>query len=113
LNPDEWAEMRQHPIYAYELLRQIKFLEPALNIPYSHHERWDGTGYPRGLKEEEIPLEARIFALVDVWDALTSERPYRKALAREEVIQYIRDNSGSHFDPNLSERFIKMIERDG
>ena len=112
LTPEEWVEMRQHPIYAYELLRKIKFLEPALNIPYSHHERWDGTGYPCGLKEEEIPLDARVFAFADVWDALTSERPYRKAKTREEAIQYIRDNSGSHFDPNLSERFIKMMERE-
>jgi len=112
LTSDEWAEMRQHPTYAYELLRQIKFLEPALNIPYMHHEKWDGTGYPRGLKGEEIPLEARIFALVDVWDALTSERPYRKAMPFEEVIQYINDQSGSHFDPNLAKRFIKMIQRD-
>jgi putative two-component system response regulator len=112
LTDNEWDEMRQHPIYAYELLRQIKFLQPALNIPYSHHERWDGTGYPQGLKEEEIPLEARIFALVDVWDALTSERPYRRARTREEAIQYIRENSGSQFDPNLTERFIEMIERE-
>jgi putative two-component system response regulator len=112
LTSDEWIEMRQHPVYAYELLRHIKFLENALNIPYCHHEKWDGSGYPRGLKGEEIPLEARIFALADVWDALISERPYRKATSRAETIQYIRDHSGSHFDPNLSERFIKMLERD-
>jgi len=105
--------MRQHPIFAYELLRHIKFLEPALNIPYMHHEKWDGTGYPRGLKGEEIPLEARIFALADVWDALTSQRPYRKAMPCEEVIQYIHDQSGSHFDPNLAKRFIRMMQRDG
>lgn len=113
LTQGEWAEMRQHPVYAYELLRHIKFLEPALNIPYTHHERWDGTGYPRGLKGEEIPLEARIFALADVWDALTSDRPYRKAMLKAEAIQYIHDQTGSHFDPNLAERFIKMMERDG
>jgi putative two-component system response regulator len=113
LTLDEWDEMRQHPIYAYQLLRHIKFLEPALSIPYAHHERWDGTGYPRGLKGEEIPLEARIFALSDVWDALTSDRPYRKAVTREEAIQYIREHSGTHFDPNLTERFIHMLERDG
>jgi putative two-component system response regulator len=112
LTPEEWDQMRQHPIYAYELLRQIKFLEPALNIPYSHHEKWDGTGYPRGLSGEQIPLESRIFALADVWDALTSNRPYRKSLTREEAIQYIRENSGSHFDPNLAERFIRMMERE-
>lgn len=113
LTTEEWTEMRQHPIFAYELLRHIKFLEPALNIPYTHHEKWDGTGYPRGLKGEQIPLEARIFALADVWDALTSDRPYRKAMTRDEVIQYIRDHSGSHFDPKLAERFIKMILADG
>jgi putative two-component system response regulator len=112
LTTEEWGEMRQHPIYAYELLRHVKFLEPALNIPYTHHEKWDGTGYPRGLKGEDIPLEARIFALADVWDALTSDRPYRKAVTRDEVVQYIRDHSGTHFDPNLSERFIKMMLRD-
>jgi putative two-component system response regulator len=110
LTSGEWNEMRQHPVFAYELLRQIKFLEPALNIPYAHHEKWDGTGYPRGLCGEQIPLEARIFALADVWDALTSDRPYRKAMTRTGVIQYIRENSGSHFDPNLAERFIKMME---
>lgn len=112
LTPDEWVDMRQHPIYAYELLRKIKFLEPALSIPYCHHEKWDGSGYPRGLKGEEIPLEARIFALADVWDALISERPYRKAMPREEVTQYLRDHSGSHFDPSLVERFIKIMEQD-
>jgi putative two-component system response regulator len=111
LTTEEWDEMRQHPIYAYELLRQIKFLEPALNIPYTHHEKWDGSGYPRGIKGEEIPLEARIFALADVWDALTSNRPYRKALPRDEAIDYMRKHSGSHFDPNLVERFIKMMEQ--
>jgi len=111
LTSEEWDEMRQHPIYAYELLRQIKFLEPALNIPYTHHEKWDGSGYPRGIKGEEIPLEARIFALADVWDALTSNRPYRKAMTRAEAVEYIRKHSGSHFDPNLVERFIKMMEQ--
>ena len=110
LTEGEWHEMRQHPIYAYELLRQIKFLEPALNIPYTHHEKWDGSGYPRGLKGEQIPLEARIFAMADVWDALTSKRPYRKAMARQAAIQYIREQSGTHFDPNLTERFIKLLE---
>jgi putative two-component system response regulator len=112
LTSEEWGEMRQHPIYAYELLRQIKFLEPALNIPYAHHEKWDGTGYPRGLRGEQIPLEARIFALADVWDALTSDRPYRKAMTREDVIQHISDNSGSHFDPNVAGRFIKMMKQE-
>lgn len=110
LTTDEWSEMRLHPIKAYDLLRHIKFLEPALNIPYAHHEKWDGTGYPRGLKGEQIPLEARIFALADVWDALTSNRPYRKAMTHAEVIQYISDHSGTHFDPNLADRFVKMMQ---
>jgi len=109
LTSDEWDEMRQHPIYAYELLRQIKFLEPALNIPYSHHERWDGKGYPRGLRGEQIPLPARIFAVIDVWDALRSNRPYRDAWPEQEVISYIRDESGKHFDPQVVSAFLVMM----
>ena len=79
LTVEEWDIMRQHPVFAYEMLYQIEYLKPSLDIPYSHHEKWDGTGYPQGIKGEEIPLSARIFAIVDVWDALTSDRPYRKA----------------------------------
>ncbi|MEW6402371.1 MAG: HD domain-containing phosphohydrolase [Chloroflexota bacterium] len=108
----EWREMRRHPIYAYEMLSPISYLHGALEIPFCHHERWDGSGYPRGLKGEEIPLSARLFALVDVWDALRSDRPYRKCMPLEEVIAYLRDNAGKLFDPNLVEVFLSAIESD-
>jgi putative nucleotidyltransferase with HDIG domain len=113
LNDEEWAIMRKHPEYAYEFLVHIDYLQPALEIPYSHHEKWDGTGYPRGLKGEEIPLSARIFALVDVFDALTSDRPYRKAWSKVEAVTYIRDQSGKHFDPCAVAAFLKLIEEPG
>ena len=99
----------QHPDTAYDLLKQISYLEQALDIPYCHHEKWDGTGYPRGLKGEEIPLPARIFAIVDVWDALSSDRPYRKAWDREDVIQYVIDDSGKHFDPRVVNAFLTLV----
>ena len=111
LTGEEWLIMRQHPIYAYELLRHIHFLTPALTIPYSHHERWDGSGYPCGLIGEQIPLAARIFALADVWDALISHRPYREALPPDTVIEYIRQQSGIQFDPNLVELFIQFAQQ--
>jgi PAS domain S-box-containing protein len=110
LNDSEWKEMRRHPIYAYEMLSPISYLHGALEIPFCHHERWDGTGYPRGLKGEEIPLPARLFAIVDVWDALCSDRPYRKSMPRHEVITYIRENSGKLFDPRLVDVFLGVIE---
>jgi PAS domain S-box-containing protein/putative nucleotidyltransferase with HDIG domain len=110
LNEAEWDKMRHHPIYAYEMLSQIAYLKPALIIPFFHHERWDGSGYPRGLKGEEIPLAARLFAIVDVWDALSSDRPYRKKLRRNEVIAYLRENSGILFDPKLVDIFMTLIE---
>jgi putative two-component system response regulator len=110
LTDAEWAIMRKHPVYAYELLRQISFLLPALDIPYYHHEKWDGSGYPAGLSGEDIPLAARIFAIVDVWDALLSDRPYRDALPKEQVIEYIRAESGRHFDPKLVEVFLEMVQ---
>ncbi len=106
LTPEEWEIMRLHPVYAYELLSPISFLKLALDIPYCHHEKWDGTGYPRGLKAEQIPLAARIFAIVDVWDALRSDRPYRKARPKEMVYMYIREQSGKHFDPQVVEAFL-------
>ena len=109
LAAEEWAFMRQHPQLAYDLLYPIKYLHPALDIPYCHHEKWDGTGYPRGLKGEEIPLAARIFAVVDVWDALTSDRPYRKAWEREKVLEHIKEQSGKHFDPLVVKAFLEMI----
>ncbi|GAB4541530.1 MAG: hypothetical protein Fur002_10100 [Anaerolineales bacterium] len=109
LNEAEWEKMRQHPTYAYEMLSPIAYLKPALDIPYCHHERWDGSGYPRGLKGEEIPISARLFAIVDVWDALLSDRPYRKRLPREEVEQYLRDKAGHLFDPELVARFLEIV----
>ena len=108
LTDEEWLMMRKHTVYAYNLLSQIDFLHPALNIPYLHHERWDGSGYPVGLKGEEIPLEARIFAIVDVYDALTSDRPYRLAWPKERAIEYIHEQSGSHFDPDVVKAFEKL-----
>jgi HD-GYP domain-containing protein (c-di-GMP phosphodiesterase class II) len=109
LNKAEWKIMRRHPQYAYELLYPIKFLQPALDIPYCHHERWNGTGYPRGLEGELIPLSARVFAVVDVWDALTSNRPYRSAWPRETALVYIYENSNKEFDPYVVEAFFDMI----
>ena len=100
--------MRMHPTYAYNLLWPISFLRPALDIPYCHHEKWDGSGYPRGLKGEDIPLAARIFAVADVWDALRSDRPYRKAWSDERAREYLREQSGSHFDPQLVDAFLRI-----
>ena len=111
LSDDEWVMMRQHPQLAYEMLSPIAYLLPALDIPYCHHEKWDGTGYPRGLKGEEIPLAARLFAVVDVFDALTSDRPYRPAWAKNKAIEYIRQKAGSHFDPSVVEVFLRLIDK--
>jgi putative nucleotidyltransferase with HDIG domain len=110
LDVDERQIMQQHPMYAIEMLKNIEFLKPSLSIPYSHHERWDGTGYPLGLKGEEIPLEARIFAIVDVWDAITSDRPYRNSMSKEEAIQTIRNGNGTQFDPKLVDVFLKIVD---
>ena len=110
LTEDEWVVMRQHPQYAYDMLASVEYLRPALEIPFCHHEKWDGSGYPRGLKGEEIPISARIFAVADVWDALTSHRPYRLAWAREQALDYIRSQTGTYFDPNVVEAFLKVIE---
>ena len=112
LTSDEWGIMRQHPQYAYDMIQPIEYLRPALDIPYAHHEKWDGSGYPRHLKGEEIPLPARIFSIVDVWDALTSDRPYRPAWNKEKVLEYIKDQSGTHFDPYVVEQFLKMVENE-
>lgn len=109
LSDEEWAIMRQHPQHAYDWLAPISFLRKALEIPYSHHERWDGGGYPLGLRGEEIPLPARLFALVDVWDALTSDRPYRPAWAPEAACEMIRAGAGSHFDPHLTPLFLGIV----
>ncbi len=110
LSTDEWELMRQHPQLAYDMLYPIEYLHPALDIPYCHHEKWDGSGYPRRLKGEQIPLSARIFAVVDVWDALTSDRPYRRALGRDEVLEYIKEQSGKHFDSQIVELFLQVIQ---
>ena len=110
LTEEEWGIMHKHPTYAYEMLLPIAYLEPALDIPYCHHEKWDGTGYPRGLKGEQIPLAARIFAVVDVWDALRSDRPYRPGWELDRIREYIRAESGKHFEPRVAEAFLKMLE---
>ncbi|MBW8011105.1 MAG: PAS domain S-box protein [Chloroflexi bacterium] len=112
LSDEEWEIMRKHPEYARDFLAGIEYLEPALEIPYSHHEKWDGTGYPQGLEGEQIPLAARIFAIVDVWDALSNDRPYRKAWSKKKVHKHLRDNSGSHFDPQVVEAFSKTLENE-
>ena len=106
LNDEEWVVMRNHPVYAHDMLAPIDYLRPALDIPYCHHEKWDGSGYPRGLKGKQIPLPARIFAVVDVYDALTSDRPYRKAWSEEDTFKHIREESGKHFDPEVVEVFL-------
>jgi len=112
LTDEEWLIMRKHPTFAYELLYPIEYLRPALSIPYSHHEKWDGTGYPQGLKGEQIPLPARLFAVVDVWDALSNDRPYRKAWSQELVAKHIHEQSGTHFDPQAVELFLQVLSRD-
>jgi putative nucleotidyltransferase with HDIG domain len=115
LKPEELTEaeqqiMRQHPQLAYDMLEPIAYLRDALNIPYCHHEKWDGTGYPRGLSGTQIPLEARLFSIVDVWDAITTDRPYRKGWPRQEALKYIREQSGKDFDPKMVEIFLQEVE---
>ena len=113
LTEDEWKIMHMHPQYAFEMLAPISYLRPALDIPGSHHEKWDGTGYPRGLKGEQIPLAARIFTVVDVFDALTSDRPYRKAWSKEKAFRYILDEKGKSFDPRVVEVFMSLKQEMG
>ncbi len=108
LTDEEWKIMRKHPTYAYQVLAPVPYLQRALDIPYCHHEKWDGSGYPQGLKGEEIPLAARIFAAADVWDALTSARPYRPAWEEEKALSYILEQSGKHFDPQVVDVFMGM-----
>lgn len=112
LTDEERAEMQKHTTYALEMLSPIEFLRPALAIPYAHHEKWDGTGYPRGLAGEEIPVEARLFAIVDVWDALRSDRPYREGWPEKKVLDYLREQAGTHFDPRVVEAFLSLNERE-
>ena len=109
LTEDEWEIMRRHPVYAYELLSPIPYLRLLLDIPYCHHEKWDGTGYPRGLKGENIPLTARIFAIADVWDALRSDRPYRPAWPAHKAREYIKEQSNKHFDPHVVDAFLSLV----
>lgn len=108
LDECEWAIMRRHPEYARTFLSPITYLQPSLDIPYCHHEKWDGTGYPRGLKGEEIPLAARLFAVVDVWDALCSDRPYRRAWTRAQAREYLQAQSGKHFEPRIVAVFLQI-----
>ncbi|MCX6024828.1 MAG: HD domain-containing protein, partial [Chloroflexi bacterium] len=109
LTEREWSVMRRHPTIAYELLSPIEFLRPAIDIPYCHHEKWDGSGYPRALTHEQISLAARVFSIVDVWDSLRSDRPYRDAWAEERTRAHVWDEAGKHFDPNVVEVFLEVV----
>ncbi len=104
--------MRQHPETAFQSLIRIDYLKQAVDIPYCHHERWDGSGYPRGLQGKQIPLAARIFAIIDVWDALSHDRPYRKAWEKAEILAYMQTQSGLHFDPDILPVFFDMIQNE-
>ncbi|MBK9926890.1 MAG: HD-GYP domain-containing protein [Anaerolineales bacterium] len=106
LTADEWEVIRKHPVYAYDLVYPIEYLRNCLSIPYSHHEKWDGTGYPQGLRGEDIPLPARLFAVVDVWETLSFDRVYRKAWPHEKIMDYIQQQSGCHFDPKVVSLFF-------
>lgn len=110
LTDEEWTVMRRHPQLAYDWLSPVEFLKSALHIPHCHHEKWDGSGYPRGLAGDAIPLAARLFAIVDVWDGLTSDRPYRAAWSNERTLDFIRGQSGVHFDPRVVEVFVRLVE---
>lgn len=112
LTEEEWDIMRKHPTYAYELIHPIPYLRPTLDIPYAHHERWDGSGYPRGLKGENIPLAARIFAVVDIWDALLNKRVYREAWPDEKVFEYLKNAAGIEIDPDIVDIFLEMLQED-
>ncbi len=112
LTDSEREIIQQHPRYAYDMLSPIPYLRQALDIPFYHHEKWDGTGYPDGLKGEQIPLSARLFSIVDVFDAVTSDRPYRQAWSREKALNYVRDQSGKHFDPNVVVEFMKIVDEE-
>jgi putative nucleotidyltransferase with HDIG domain len=107
LTDEEWALMKKHPLFAHEMIAHIQYLQDALDIPQYHHEKWDGTGYPYGLKGEQIPLPARIFAIVDIWDALRSDRPYRPAWSAAKALKYIRSISGTHLDPKVVQIFLE------
>ena len=109
LTPEEYEVVKKHPEYAYNLLSEIPFLQEAIDIPYRHHEKWDGSGYPQGLEQTDIPLAARIFTVVDVWEAVTSNRPYRPAMGREAALRILQAGSGTHFDPMLVDIFLQRV----
>jgi HD-GYP domain-containing protein (c-di-GMP phosphodiesterase class II) len=109
LTEDEWSVMRLHPQMAWDMLSPIEYLRTALAIPYGHHERWNGSGYPLGIKGRQIPMAARIFAVVDVYDALLSNRPYREGWPKDTVVSYIRERSGTSFDPEVVDAFLGMV----
>ena len=109
LTEEEWVIMRRHPVYAHEMLSEVAFVRPALEIPFCHHEKWDGTGYPSGLAGEDIPLAARLFSVVDVWDALRSDRPYRRAWPIGKTREHIASLAGTHFDPRIVEVFLRNV----
>jgi response regulator RpfG family c-di-GMP phosphodiesterase len=112
LNEEEMEIIRKHPVIAFEMLAPIAYLRPALEIPYCHHEKWDDSGYPRGLKGEQIPLAARIFAVVDVWDALLSDRPYRKSWTEGQARTYLQEQAGKHFDPRVVDAFFSLLSEE-
>ena len=110
LDPAERALIEQHPNIARSLLQGVEILREAMDIPYAHHERWDGKGYPRGLRSEQIPLAARLFAVIDVYDSLAHDQPYRSAWGKEEIIEHMRENAGKHFDPTMVEPFLVLVQ---
>jgi HD-GYP domain-containing protein (c-di-GMP phosphodiesterase class II) len=112
LTSEEFRQMQEHTIYAYNLLAEIPYLSRALDIPYCHHEKWDGSGYPRRLREQEIPISARVFSVVDVYDALVSDRPYRPAWPEDKALAYIREKAGTEFDPAVVEAFIQLANEE-
>ena len=109
LTPAEWTVLRMHPVYSFQMLYPVEILRPAIDIPYCHRERWDGSGYPHGLKGEDIPIAARIFAVVDVWVALNTDRPYRPAWDRSRVAHFLREQAGVKFDPQVVQVFLDEI----
>lgn len=110
LTEEEWTIMREHPYVAFRMLSPVSFLVPAIDIPHCHHERWDGGGYPRGLRGNEIPRQARIFSVIHVYDALTSDRPYRPGWSHDQAMEYIATQSGSQFDPEVVEAFEQLVD---
>jgi putative nucleotidyltransferase with HDIG domain len=109
LTDEEWVSMRKHPQLAHDMLASIAYLKDAIAIPYCHHEKWDGSGYPQSLRGDQIPLSARIFAIVDVWDALTNDRPYRKKWTKQKTRKYLQEQTGKHFDPQIVQAFLKIV----